>query len=436
VRLRSFLILFVSAATAHAQPVASTERPVEPGHELVVDTPAPDAEKLAAAPPADKASGVAIAHPRQSHRFANTLLALPRMTVLLLLEGPRYAAGEVDDYLESRSPNAFGRDVAKRSWRFGATLEWQTALGTSLAARIGRELADHTALDAYVGMFGPRGQSGGLNAILGRYTVARIEPTLSFDAGRDLTRAFAGIGEHGPRGTYDQRGYTAAAGVAAHAGPVRFGVRGSYDDTHAGDPSSDFAYDPMMLFGFDEDTRATTGELSVTLDMRRRAYRHIVRSSPSSGPYVRGAVAYTAGETSRSGDFTTARGTLEARYLFDLFAGNRVLSIGAGIEAITADAMEVPFDRLPTLGGRDHLRAFAMGELRDRDAGYADIQYDWPVGNSMRGFVFAEVGHTAAWHGAYGGGIRYHTQSAIAARVQLAGSDDGDLGMFFQLGAL
>ncbi len=432
-RFGSLLILSVSAATAHAQPVASTES-ADPSPEP--DPPAVSADMLAAAPPADQASGVAIAPPRETHRVANTLLALPRMMVLLLLEGPRYAAHEVDAYLESRSPNAFGRDVAKPSWRFGATFEWQTALGASLGVRVGHELGDDTSVDAYVGLFGPRGQSGGLSANLGRYTVARLEPTLSFDAGRDLTRAFAGIGTHGPRGTYDQRGYTAAAGVAGHVGAVRFGARGSYDDTHAADPSSDFAYDPLMLFGFREDTRAATGEVSVTLDTRRSAYRHIVRSAPSSGSYVRGAVAYTSGKASRSGDFTTARGTLEARQLFDLFAGNRVLSFGAGIEAISAEANEVPFDRLPMLGGRDHLRAFAMGELRDRNAAYADVQYDWPVGNSMRSYIFAEVGHTAAWHGAYGGGLRYHTRSSIIARIQIAGSDEGELGMFFQLGAL
>lgn len=431
-RVRSILLLSLGAAVAHAEPVASTDPDRTPRE---ARRPPPAIDPLAGAPPADQASGVAVAAPRENHRVANTLLALPRMTVLLLLEGPRYAAREVDGYLESRSPNAFGRDVAKRSWRFGATLEWQTALGASLGARVGRELADHTSLDGYVGMFGPRGQSGGLYARLGRYTAARIEPALSFDAGRDLTRAYSGIGTLGPRATYDQRGYATAGELAAHAGPVRFAARGSYDDTHAGDPSDEFTYDPMF-FGFDEGTRATTGELSVTLDTRRPAHRHIVRSAPSSGAYVRGAAAYTAGVASRSGDFTFARGTLEARRLFDLFGGNRVLSVGAGIEAISAEATDVPFDRLPALGGRDHLRAFAASELRDRDAAYADVQYDWPVGNSMRSYVFAEVGHTALWHGSFGGGLRYHTKNAVAARIQLAGSDDGDLGMFFQLGAL
>ena len=388
-------------------------------------------------PPADQASGVAIAAPRENHRVANTLLAVPRGIIILLLEGPRYAASEVDDYLESRSPNAFGRDVKKRSWRFGATLEWQTELGTSIGLRIGRQLARATTIDAYGGMFGPRGQSGGLFANLGRYTAARIEPSLSFDAGRDLTRAFAGVGEHGPRATYDQQGYTAGAGLAAHAGPVRFGARGSYDSTRAADPSAEFsAYDPTMIVGFDEDQRAGTGELSLTLDLRTRRSRWIQRSAPSSGLYVHAAAAYTSGTASRSGDFTLGRGSLEARQLFDLFHGDRVLAIGARYEAITANAMDVPFERVPALGGRDTMRAFAMGELRDRDVAAADIEYEWPLGSDLRSYLFVEAGHSDAWHGGYGGGIRFLTSSATGARVQLAGSETGEVGAFLQFGAL
>ena len=386
--------------------------------------------------PADQASGVAVAAPRETHPVANTILAVPRGIVLFLLEGPRYAAAGVDDYLESRSPNAVGRDVKEASWRFGALVEWQTELGTSLGLRVGRRLATATTLDAYGGLFGARGQSGGLHANLGRFTAARIEPSLSFDAGRDLTRAFAGVGEHGPRASYEQQGMTIGTGVAAHAGPVRFGLRGAWDDTRAANPSADFAYDPTMIVGFDERQRAQTGELSITLDTRRRANTRISRSAPSSGWLLHGAAAYTAGTASRTGDFELGRGTLEARRLFDLFHGDRVLSIGARIEAITADAMEVPFERLPALGGRDRMRAFAMDELRASEAAYSDIQYEWPLGADLRSYLFVEAGHTDEWHGGYGGGLRYHTSSSVAARFQIAGSEEGDLGMFFQLGAL
>lgn len=387
-------------------------------------------------PPADQASGIAIAAPRETHPVANTLLAVPRGIVLLLLEAPRYAAAEVDDYLESRSPNAVGRDVKQASWRFGALVESQTELGTSIGLRIGRRLATATTIDAYGGLFGARGQSGGLHANLGRFTAARIEPSISFDAGKDLTRAFAGIDTHGPRATYEQRGMTAGVGLAAHAGPIRFGVRGTVDSTLAADPSADFAYDPAMIVGFDERQRARTGELAITLDTRHRANTRIPTSAPSSGWLLRGELAYTSGTAARTGDFALGRGTLEARRLFDLFHGDRVLSIGGRFEAITADAMEVPFERLPALGGRDRMRAYAMDELRAGEAAYGDIQYEWPLGADLRSYLFVEAGHTDAWHGGYGGGLRYHTNSSVAARLQIAGSGTGDLGMFFQLGAL
>lgn len=388
------------------------------------------------APPADQASGIEIAAPRETHPVANTMLAVPRAVALFLLEGPRYAAAEVDDYLESRSPNAFGRDVGKASWRVGVQFDWQTALGPSLGARIGHALWSHASVDAYGGLFGPRGQSGGVHANLGRFSAARIEPSLAFDAGQDLERVYAGIGELGERAGYQQRGFTAAGGVAAHAGPITFATRASYDSTRAGDLEDDFPYDPMTIVGLDERQRAATGELAVTLDTRARRTRWLPRAAPSSGTYVRAAAAYTSGEATRTGDFTLGRGTLEARQLIDLFNGDRVLSVGAMVETITTDATDVPFDRVPALGGRDHMRAFAMGQLRDDDVATADLQYEWPLGSDLRSYMFVEAGHTAAWHAGYGGGIRFVSGSTTGARVQVAGSERGDLGVFVQVGAL
>ena len=58
---------------------------------------------------------------------------MPRAVLGVLLTGPRYAAAGIDAYLERQSPNAANRDVHS-SWRFGAALEYETALGTSIDA--------------------------------------------------------------------------------------------------------------------------------------------------------------------------------------------------------------------------------------------------------------------------------------------------------------
>ena len=397
----------------------------------------PSPAELTDAPPADRATSLTVTPPPAERRFANTLLAVPRAIVLFLLQGPRYAAAEIDDYLEKRSPNAFARDVEKPSWRFGATVDWQTALGPSLAARVGRKFATATALDAYVGFFGARGQSGGLRASLGRYTAADLEPVLVVDAGREMRRVFAGIDDRGPRATYEDRRVAATASLAAHAGDVEFGGRGIFDASRADDANDTFltAYDTTALVGFDEAQRAGTGELYVAYDSRRVADRSIPRGAPSTGFYARGAVSYMNGTASRTGGMSTFRGTLEARKLFDLFHGDRVLSIGGTAEAVSADAMELPFDRLPTLGGADRMRGYARDELRGRKALWADVLYEWPVGNTTRAYVFVEAGGTSSVHAGYGGGLRFVGSSTVA-RFQLAGSEAGDFGFYLQLGAL
>ncbi len=451
--------LLIAVSSAHADPIegpVALVPPTAPEPAAPTPDPAPGADELAKAPPADQASGVAVARPYRRHPIANMLLAIPRTVVLFVLTGPRYGASRVDSYLESRSPNAFGRDV-HQSWRFGFTADWETMLGPSLGLRVGRELGAKAVVDVYGGLFGARGQSGGLRVSAGPFTDASLEPALTFDAGRSLDRVFAGVGDepqtgrdpygHGRRVGFEERRIAIGATVPATVGPVKAAVTGRYEDiaTDAGSAAFADAYDGSLLVGLDERDRAVTGEVSVAFDARKRRFRWIRPASPSSGFYARGALAYTRGEASRTGKFSTGRASLEARQLFDLFNGDRVLSIGVFTDAISADADAVPFERLPALGGQQRLRAFARDQYRDRNATYGDLQYEWALGNDSRGYLFVEGGSVqpsptdlavSRIHLGYGVGIRTLSDAATSARFQIAGSDDGDIGFYLQLGAL
>lgn len=448
--------LAIPLRDADAQETVPQPPPVAPAAEEVVPPPAkadpppskdpdgidadPDPDKLARAPLPDAASGIAIPHPESDHRVANTVLSVPRTIVLFLLSGPRYAAGEIDDYLEGRSPDAGGRFVGKqRGFRFGAIAEFETSLYASIALRIGYKLGRHTAIDAYGGLFGPRGQSGGLRAALGQYTSLHVQPYLQVEAGRSLDRVYSGIGDLGMRTDYNERRYAATAGLSSRLGPVQLVGTGTIDRTTAVDE------DPAtsMIAGFDETQNASTGELALIYDTRRISHPWIHQGAWSTGLYVRVAAAYTRGDASRSGKFTTGRGTLEVRRLFDLFNGDRVLSFGVRGDAVSGD--DLPFDRLPSLGGRDRLRALARDELRDRTTAFADVQYEWALGADSRGYIFVETGGAAAQaseldaaklHLGYGGGVKYLTGPATSLRAQLAGSADGHIGFYLQLGAL
>jgi hypothetical protein len=440
VQRRTVLVLLLVTSPATADPVATVSRapvrtdPTVPVADAAASTE-PTPEQLATAPPADRASGIAVHPPHESHPIANTLLALPRLTAQLLLRGPRFAAAEVDEYLENQSPNAFGRDV-ERSWRFGATLEFEDELGAGLGLRIGRRITRTSAVDTYVGFLNMRGQSGGVRATLGRYTAAELEPVLAIDAGRDLDRVFAGVETRGPVALYDEERVGASASLGARAGWLRAHASIGVDAERTGNGNETFVatYDPMIA-GYDETQRAGTGELGLSYDSRRPSHPWIRRAAPSTGFLLAATAAYTRGSASRTGAFELGRGTLEAQRLFDLFHGDRVLTIGARAEAITDG--DVPFDRLPSLGGRDLMRAFARTELRGQRLGYGEVQYEWPLGGDSRAFLFVEGGGAESHlHADYGGGLRLLSGASTAARFQIAASETGDVGVFLQLGAL
>ena len=393
------------------------------------DQPAADRSALATAPPADEASGIVVQPPDNDHVVVNGALAVPRTLALILLAGPRFAAAEVDDYLEGQSSDAFGRTAKHSGWRSGVVADWETSLGPSVGLRVGRGFGRSFAVDGYGGFFGARGQSGGLRAQLGKYTDLDLQPSVTFDAGRQLDRVYSGVEMLGPRTHYRERRLEAQSALAS-----RFGL---FHITATAGVS--------RIAGFAETHRAATGELSLVYDSRRRSHHFIHTGAWSTGWLARAAGSYSRGDASQTGAFSTGRGTLEVHRLFDLFHGDRVLSIGARTEAITAATDAVPFELLPGLGGAERLRALARDELRGRSATFADLMYEWALGADTRAYLFVEVGGVARrptalesedLHVGYGGGLRLLNGMSTSLRAQLAGSDDGHLGFFLQLGAL
>ncbi|HEY4240305.1 MAG TPA: hypothetical protein VGM88_10830 [Kofleriaceae bacterium] len=382
------------------------------------------ATAAADAPRADEASGIAVAAPIDSHPVANAFLFVPRELVVLALSVPRVAAEGVDAYLTARSPNLYARDTHS-SWRAGGEVAWETRLGPSLALRLGYELAPGVALDAYGGAFGPRGESGGAIVSLGNF--GGVAPRIRFDTGRDLSRTVAI--EDGPRMDYHARGWAVTAAV-----PARFGA--FVGAASAGVDSSRADGDELAAMrGADEREHALTAELAIGIDTRRPAAPYIAAAEPSRGTLVRAAAAYVRGDATDSGDFATGRFTLEAKQLLDVFHGDRVLTIGAWAQALSS--ADVPFDRLPALGGPDRMRAFARDELRARTAAAAELEYAWPLGNESRAYVFVEGGAIASVLRADGGGgVRFVAGPTTWLRLQVAGASTGDVGFLVMLGAL
>lgn len=384
------------------------------------------------APLPDEASGIEVAVPERKHRVVNTMLALPRLVAHVILRGPRYAAAGVDSYLENKSPDVGGRATAtKQHWRFGAEVVGENELGLSLAVRIGYRASEHATVDVYGGLMGVRGESGGARLVLGDFTDLHLQPSISADAGRDLERLY-GVGSATSRDDhYEAKEVGITPALTSVLGRFQIRAAARYDRT---DNDPIVTLDPMPA-GIGEVERVTTGELAVTYDGRRRTHPWVNEATYSTGFYVRAAAAYIHGDATRSGGFSTGRGSLEVKRLFDLFRGDRVLTISLRGEAVTDDT--VPFDRMPTLGGRDRMRAFARDELRAARLGFAELQYEWALGLDSRGYVFTEAGGDSDDIHVDGGiGLRLLTGGSTSLRMQVATSAEGDVGFYLQLGAL
>jgi hypothetical protein len=113
-----------------------------------------------------------------------------------------------------------------------------------------------------------------------------------------------------------------------------------------------------------------------------------------------------------------------------------VLSLGATVEAVTHG--DIPFDRLPHLGGPQRMRAFARDELRGERAAYADAQYEWPLSPTVHSLLFVEGAAltTAQLHGDFGFGVHCFTRSSTYLNLELARSFAGVNAVFLQVGAL
>jgi hypothetical protein len=191
-------------------------------------------------------------------------------------------------------------------------------------------------------------------------------------------------------------------------------------------------YDPMSLVGFTHGADNFYGELALAIDSRTVANRYISQASPSSGWYGRAGAGFTQGVEGDPSHYV--RYTADLRRYIDLFNGDRVLVVRGYLEGVTAADDAIPFTDLPRLGGTELLRGFAHDRFRDRVAAVGSLEYDFPLQSWVGAYTFVDAGRVAhdvsgldpnALHVGWGGGLEFHTHSAVLFRVQAAHSTDG-----------
>jgi len=459
------LATLVAPVSARAQPGAFPARDTEGGGAANRDTAnqlphteasaeeEPDPQALAAAPPADKASGHLREHedPGGALRaIGNAILWVPRTVVELGLWGPDLLAGKVDSYLDSRGPNVYGRGNQSSGWSLAAMLAWESPFGGSVGARVGRRFGRALAADLTAVGFGRYGATGRLGLTVTPPGPAQIE--VEGEVERDRELVFAGIGDHGltdgtaldpygpgPEDILEDRAVSGEASVPIDLGSWRL-VPTARIERHDMAPEDAFGWDEAAIVGLGEPLVVGSGRLDLVYDARVVPYPWIPRTAPATGWRARAWAGGAGGD-----GFATARYGASGERLFDLFRGTRVLALRARIDAVTGDRRELPFFLLPSLGGPDHLRAFSRGRFRDEVATVGEVAYEWAVGLHSRASLFVELGgvHEGLGelgadplHLSYGTAFRFAGDDATEARAVVAGSLTGEWSFSILLGGV
>jgi hypothetical protein len=195
---------------------------------------------------------------------------------------------------------------------------------------------------------------------------------------------------------------------------------GSKSDGAAGDPSIETAYETESLPGFAHGFTTLELQANVVVDTRD------ARAATCRGLY---AVGFLGGVPSFSG-YELGHAGLDVSAYIDLYKSTRVLVLRTAVEAVFGEDDEIPFTRLPRLGGPERLRGYVPGAYRDREAALVSAEYRYPIHSVVAGALFVDTGRVAPepselvdlsrWHVGGGVGLRVRTSAATIAALDLA----------------
>lgn len=157
-------------------------------------------------------------------------------------------------------------------------------------------------------------------------------------------------------------------------------------------------------------------------------------------PY-RGVFAKSTFAISKKGlgsTHTVSDFTFDVRHYLRLFGGH-VMAWQMYFESALSP-IDMPFQLLPTLGGRDVMRGFRQGMYRDNLMALLQTEYRFPVYDRLKAAVFVSAGDVMNFQSpvvdklkiAYGAGLRYRLNDArVHLRVDIAKNNYGEKLQFY-----
>ncbi len=153
------------------------------------------------------------------------------------------------------------------------------------------------------------------------------------------------------------------------------------------------------------------------------------RNSPAGT--CRGVYAMAfAGGVPRLTGYELGHAGLDVSAYVDLYKTTRVLVLRAAVEGVFGKHRDIPFTRLPRLGGPERLRGYVPGAFRDRESALLSAEYRYPIHRIVAGALFVDSGSVAPdpsglvslsrWHVGGGVGLRVRTTATTIATLDLA----------------
>jgi hypothetical protein len=208
-------------------------------------------------------------------------------------------------------------------------------------------------------------------------------------------------------------GWLARPSVSSPAGPFK---------PDALDTEAAFPNDPAVALA--EQPHFLHGDVSIAADTR-----NFPDHPTHGGLYRASAGAYVAEDS----HFSFRRYEVEGLQTFPMFDRAWVVVLrGWGVFTQASSTREVPFYLMPALGGSSTLRGYSNYRFHDRNLLLAGAESRWAIFSHMDAAVFVDSGTVAAQpadlgldNTVYGFGVRVHTHTATAARLDVAHNREG-----------
>ena len=191
--------------------------------------------------------------------------------------------------------------------------------------------------------------------------------------------------------------------------------------------STETVFTPATTPGLASETDFIKTEASAAIDWRNNA------AHPQSGGRYEVTATRFADRELRQFDFY--RVDVDLQHYIPLASRYRVLAVRANGAFTTADnGQAVPFYLQPTLGGHADLRGFRESRFRDNNTLLLGAEYRWEAWWALDAALFVDAGTVASSRRqlslsntevTYGVGLRFHSNKALVARLDLAFSREG-----------